>query len=395
MLGLALLLRQMVALAEGRRWPFFAMPALMLVWVNAHGGVLAGLLLLGVATVTTAGQRLVPGGLLRRGFEPAPRSLWRHFFVVFALSLLAALATPWGFEGLRWLVESVRYVRPEITEWRPTPFDFSHATFWATGLLSSFAWIASRRGRPAWAAAVLVVLFAMACRHQRHIPLFCLANLALTPTHLLDAFRRLRAPTTGLRTALRSRTGSFAAIAGLLALGATAVAASFLPPRQRPWTIEVERDQFPCAALEFLKAHPLRGNLLVFFDWGQQAMWELPENRVSFDGRLDTIYSRTVIEAHWKFYRGIVPAPAVLNLSRADVALLPSSSPSVNTLRSLAWTPVYRDPLATILVRDARQHGSVASLVLPVVAGDEAVRGREPFPRGPSLLAHPDDRAEP
>jgi len=400
MLALVVLLGQMRCLYAGWRGPLLTIPLLCLVWINTHGGVLAGLLLLAVAAGVTLGQNLLPrlnfrvflprlGFQDERYFSVPPRGAWQEFTVALAFGTLASLVTPWGAASLRWLVASVGYLRPEITEWQPTPVDFAHLPFWFVVVASVFAWLTSSRHHRAWEAAVLAVLLAMAWRHQRHIPLFCLANLVLTPPHLLDLFRRLADHATDLLERLAQRRAQVA-LAGLLYAGAAAaLAASVWAPRERPWTIEVERDQFPCAALHFLEEHPVDGNLLVFFDWGQQAMWALPRNPVSFDGRLDTVYSHDLIQAHWKFYRGEAVDPEVLDLNRADVALLPTNRGGMVTLLRAGWTLVYSDPLASVLVHHVEQCPNVAALPLPVRAGREAVTGREPFPKEPSARADP------
>ncbi len=388
MFALVVQLGLMRRLYAGRRWPLLALPALSLVWINTHGGVLAGLLLLAVAAVATLLQRALPRGLTRLLVSAAPRRAAAWFAAALVLCAAAALVTPWGAASLRWLVASVGYLRPEITEWRPTPLDPAHALFWFTAAVSVVAWFLSRRERPAWEAAVLAVLLVMAARHQRHLPLFGLANLVLTPPHLLDLLRRLRPHAAGLVAAAESAAGRVVLSVLLLAGAAAALGASVRAPRERPWSIEVERDQFPCAALRFLEEHPVDGNLLVFFDWGQQALWALPRNPVSFDGRLDTVYSRALIDAHWRFYRGEPVDPAVLDLARAEVALLPTSGAAVPRLRAAGWTLVYTDPLASVLVRTAGL--APAGLARPVRGGPEAVRGREPFPDAPSARARPD-----
>jgi len=45
------------------------------------------------------------------------------------------------------------------------------------------------------------------------------------------------------------------------------------------------------------------------------------------------------------------------------------------------WKVVYTDPLATLLVRDAGRFPKLAGMTLPVIADENSIRGREPFPR--------------
>lgn len=391
LLAFPLLISLLRRIHRGQRASLFVVPLLFFIWINTHGGVLAGLVITGVAAAITLTQAVASRFIPDRFFCNPPPGAGVRFTFAFLLAGLGMLLIPHGPEMLRWLIASVAYVRPEITEWRATPFDAAHATFFFVAALSIVAWCLSRRERRAWEAATLAVLLIMACRHQRHIPLFCLTNLILTPPHLLDLFRRLRPRIANLVHAFESAGVRLIVSLALLAAGGVALAKSVSSPRQYPWRIEVERDVFPCAALSFLRSHPIDGNLLVFFDWGQHALWELPRNPVSFDGRLDTIYSRAVIEAHWKFYRGEESAAqsSAPDLFSADIALLPTSSGGLHTLLTRGWTLVYTDPLASVLVREPKHYPSLGTLKLPVTGGLDAVQGREPFPDKPSALAKP------
>ncbi|HEX2851951.1 MAG TPA: hypothetical protein VHO24_01845 [Opitutaceae bacterium] len=389
LLGLVLLLGLLRRAFAGSRAAMLMIPPLLWAWMYTHGGVLVGLLITAVAAIVTGAQGIMSGQRMRRPFVAVPPGAGWRLLIAFLLAVGGLFSMPEGREMLRWLIGSVAYLRPEITEWRATPLDTEHLTFFFVALVSVIAWCASRRKRSAWEAAVLGLLLIMALRHQRHLPLFCLANLISTPPHLLDLLQRVRPHAANLIAAFQQKGFRAVATIALLAGGTIALAKSFAAPRVSPWRIEVERDDFPCAALEFLRAHPLEGRLLVFFDWGQQAMWELPHNRISFDGRLDTIYSRAVIEAHWKFYRGEESPAASPDLLSADIALLPARSGGVRLLQARGWSLVYADPLAEVLVREPRRHPSLATLALPVARGLEAVQGREPFPEKPSTLAHP------
>ena len=107
------------------------------------------------------------------------------------------------------------------------------------------------------------------------------------------------------------------------------------------------------AAVQFIQQHELRGNLLVFFDWGEMCLWELPDSRVSIDGRLDTCYPPDVIAAHWKFYNAEPFDGAALDLNRADFALLPSKLAGALALaKQDGWQAVYFDNLAVVLVKN-------------------------------------------
>ena len=109
MLALVVLLSQMRLLYAGRRWALLTLPLLVLLWINTHGGVLAALLLLGLAAFATGVQRFLPNAVTGRFFSTPPPGAWLRFSAALALSLAAALVTPWGPESVRWLVASVSY----------------------------------------------------------------------------------------------------------------------------------------------------------------------------------------------------------------------------------------------------------------------------------------------
>ena len=167
----------------------------------------------------------------------------------------------------------------------------------------------------------------------------------------------------------------------LLAASAGSIAATLALHKERAGTMEVPHDEYPVATVKFIQQHELHGNLLVFFDWGEECLWELPGSRVSIDGRLDTCYPPEVIAAHWKFYNGEPFDRAALDLSRADFALLPSKlAGALQLAKQDGWQAVYFDNLAVVLVKNMNQFPKLAGLNLPVQGNSNATEGRAAFP---------------
>ena len=383
MLALVALLATLRRFLDGQvRWGFLV-PPLFACWVNLHGGFLAGwlLLLAACALETAARLRLLPIS----GPSSGRAARVPAIALVAVGSTLALALNPWGFHLIGWTIETLRLPRPQITEWQMMPLSAAGAPFYIVLGVSTAAWLFSREPRRVWEAAALALLGLMSILHQRHAPLFGLVNLMLTPPHLADAARRLAPRCAGLLAAIRRPLTQFAAIGALGASGVVCLVASVSAPREHPFTIEVPRDTYPVAAIGFICTHQLAGNTITFFDWGEQVLWELPDNPVSFDGRLDTVYSPEIMDAHWRLYAGEAPGPA-LDLSRAELALLPTGSAGVSWLRNAGWTLVYSDPLASVLLRDPAHYPALATIALPVSGGLQAVRGRAPFPDAPPRL---------
>ncbi|MFZ5496826.1 MAG: hypothetical protein ACOZE5_16015 [Verrucomicrobiota bacterium] len=363
-------------LAGGVGWGLVP-PLLLVVWANTHGGYLAGWAVLLVALGTEVTGRLCPGWLRRLRCEPTP-VLPGVLTVAAIASTLALCANPWGWRLVLWTIDTLRLPRPAITEWQPMGFAAATLPFHFTIGLGLAAWVCSRRSRRLWEMLVWALLAAMAVRHQRHAPLFGLATVMLLPAHVHDLLARIAPATRHLQAAI-SRPAAGRILAVALTLGGAWCLAASVVPRRQPFTMAVPRDLYPVEAIRFMREQGLTGNTVTFFDWGQQVLWELPDNPVSFDGRLDTVYPAAVRDAHWRLYAGAAPGPA-LDLERARYALLPSASAGIDVLRRHGWSSVYADPLATVL-----QRGGATGPARP--GGADAVSGSEPFPDSPPVLA--------
>jgi hypothetical protein len=374
------------------RWQWaLALPPLFVLWINTHGGLLAGIILLFVTTTATTLQFFLKksGPLKIRPWldtEASPRIaivLW-----VSALASSAALLlNPWGASLIRWLVESVLWLRPEIDEWNPTKLNWDHDAFFFCAFLAAVAFILSRQPRSLWKIGVTALLFLMAFRSVRHTPLFCIAALAFVPPHLADVLQRFRNHFQRLEKIVENPGVRKFFTNALIFASVVIIAATFTLHKERAWTMEVPRQQYPVTAVQFIKEHELRGNMLVFFDWGEMCLWELPDSRVSLDGRLDTCYPRDVINAHWKFYNDEPMAGNALDLNRADFALLPVNlAGGLALVKEHGWSAVYLDDLAVVVVKDPTQFPKLNGLIrltFPIKGDAQATQGRAPFPALP------------
>lgn len=373
----------------GKRLWALALPVLFLIWINTHGGVLAGYGLLGLAAGATTVQlawhrlrntpaRLSPNGAAHKSGAITVLSLW----LAVIASGAAMLCNPWGWGLLRWLVGSVLWLRPQIAEWNPPPLNWNHAAFFFVLALSAFAWTFTRRPRVLWELAACGAFAFLGLRAVRNTPLFCLVALALAAPHLASAVGKFRRHLEHLEDFGRGNSFQKAA-AVLLAVAIIGIGvATFKLHKENPLTMEAPRSEYPVAAVDFLREHHLNGRMLTFFDWGEMVIFRLPNCLVSMDGRLDTCYSRELIDAHWKLYNGESFDPKTLDIDQAELALLPVNLAGTAALaRRPGWTVIYYDNLAAILARDVGQFPQLRPLSLPVVGEKSAVLGRAPFPK--------------
>jgi hypothetical protein len=373
-LGLAIELIILRRIHDGQHLWALALPALFIIWINIHGGVLAGLGLVGLAAGATTLQFLRKRGEIRPG---TVITLW----LATIGALVSLRCNPWGPALVRWLVKSVFWFRPEIEEWNPTPFGWDHAALFILIAVSAFAWSASRRPRKFWELAVCGAFAVLALRSVRNTPLFTIIALALVPPHLADGLARFRDHFEGLLERCRCRAFQTSAACLLGITSFAIVIATFTLHKEHPLTMEVPRSRYPTAAVEFIRDYQLHGKMLNFFDWGDMIIFQLPNCAPSIDGRLDACYPRSLIVAHWRLYNGEDVDQSTLPIDQADFALLPSNLAGTVVLRDRpGWQIVYFDETAALLVRDIRRFPALNDLHLPVQGSREASLGRIPFP---------------
>ncbi len=363
-----------------RAWAL-GIPFLFLVWINTHGGALAGFGLLGLTAGMTTLQFLY-GKMARRTADagtPAPQTILVLWLAVFGATA-ALFCNPWKGELIRWLIGSVLWLRPDIAEWNPTPLGWDHAVFFILLALGLFAWLFTRRPRAWWELAGCVAFAFLGWRSLRNAPLCSLVLLALAPPHLVSALGKFASHFE--RAGMLVRQAGFQKFATVLsALAAIGIGiGTFTLHKEHPLTMEAPGSQYPNDAVAFMAANDLRGKLVVFFDWGEMVIFHLPDCPPSLDGRLDTSYSRELIAAQWKFYNGEPYDTNVFNPDDADLALLPPNLAGTQELaKHPGWHLVYYDDTAVIMARNVGRFPKLAGQALPVAGPKDAARERVAF----------------
>jgi hypothetical protein len=389
-LGVSIELWLLRRVARGEwRWAA-ALPVLCALWVNTHGGVLAGIAMLIASTLAMTAQLVwdrFPALAARVPVETVSERSVGALWAACVLCPAALLVNPYGWGLIRWTVSGVVWLhhRTELEEWHPTELGWDHAALFFLLALAAVSFLLTRRRRALWEIAVCAGLALFALRSVRHTPLFAIAALAFVPPHLADVLERYRGSFAGLEQSTRQLAARGVAAAVLALATAGIIVAMFTLHKDHPLTMEAPRNQYPVSAIAFMRARDLRGNLLVFFDWGEMCLWELPDCAVSLDGRWETCYPRELIPEHWKFYNGEPVDKKILDLNRADLALLPVNLAGAAALsKQFGWKAVYFDDLAVVLARQPARFPRLAGLHLPVPGPPDAVRGRAPFPDAPS-----------
>ncbi|MFQ5912359.1 MAG: hypothetical protein ACE5JS_04180 [Nitrospinota bacterium] len=354
---------------------------LMLLWANTHGGFLAGLVVMGlivgvtfVWVITTRG-----GGEDTRQI----RRLFAWSVAGFFGSLLVTLVNPYGWELYRWLWFDQTTPRAIVmVEWRKVQFftsqfpylDKQFPLFKILLVVSVLSLIFTRRQRNLFEVLLLGGLAFGGLMQVRHTIFFCVAAAMFIPKHLESAIRGrwLRDISTGTPSLHAQRVIKGGLVAALVV---SITVAGFFSRVFTPWGIPMKTADFPMRAIHFLRDNGIRGNLVVWFNWAQFALWHLgprpangktAHNLLAYDGRFRNVYPVGAEEAYMAFHYGKVFLPesekvpwgALLDNYPTDVVLMAKDWPMLEQMAARTdFERVYDSPQpesAVIFVRTSR-----------------------------------------
>jgi hypothetical protein len=263
--------------------------AIFLIWTNAHGGFIVGL---GALALYSASVCL---GAFRKGRlrEALP------ILFLFAASVAVTLVNPYGLGFWSFLYDSVSMGRAHILEWAPIPLEgLSFSDFKALAVVVILCAILSRRPRNFWLLGLTILCGIASIKSNRHMPFFAIAAAFFIPEHLSGMMERLHDPFSGF-----SRRDRHPLALPYLVVSLCILAAIPIYRGRSAFSLYVPTNQYPVAAVRWMKEQRLGGNCAVFFNWGEYLIWHLSDtSKVSIDGRYETVYPVQVIDDNFNFF---------------------------------------------------------------------------------------------
>ncbi len=361
---LAVFVNGVLAHLLGRPSRLWLLPLLMALWVNLHGGFLAGLGVLGLALGLRALQALQQGPAMRLS---AMARATCPLMLCLAGCFAATLANPIGWRLWPYLGTELTcdVNRRFIDEWQPLSLSVHGWTalmFWvlvgllvlaavaATTLTSRVAGLAPWQ----WLLSCVPLAF-LACRSVRHVPVF-----AVWAGPVLALLGQAAWGTTASPGIWR-RLWPVLAILAVIPTLMTIRLILEIPQAAIQMSGPVLGSCSPCGAAAFLKINGLRGRIYNPLWWGSYLSWELyPSIRVSMDGRNVTLFRPAQVEENLSFYlTEAAPLEAPLCCG-ADFLLVPADAPVRTPLRADGrWRLLYDDGQALLFVRDDAAHAEI------------------------------------
>lgn len=328
------------------RWPFAALPVVMMLWANLHRGYPMGAALIALYATVEA----------LRGDKARLKGL----MLISALSVSATLINPNGYATYMAMIKfEGSPLQRVILEYRPTLETGAYGiTLWpyiAYIALAFMSLIAARRGGlRASEVAVAVALGVLSFKAFRYVPFFLLCALP--------------AASVGLTAMLRSRIPSTLPAVALMLLASAYAAYGNRADLQRLSSSGLIPHRYPEAAVRQIeKLHP-SGPLYNEWTWGGYLMWELPQYKVFADTRTLNLQAlRDYAAIGEATPKGIalldsygIKTVLIAGLNDFTGALAPLFE---HLIRDPHWSLIYYDETSVIFIR-----------------GDEALAARASMP---------------
>ncbi|MBL8102702.1 MAG: hypothetical protein JNM02_09250 [Anaerolineales bacterium] len=342
MLFLAIWLIWADKLRRGEKIPLWIFPVFMLVWSNAHGVFIAGILVLFAYAVGWGIDILLENTSVNK-------TVGKNIWLALILSVLASLLNPGGsgsWESILGFVNN-QYLMSRMLESNPPNFQLPEMRILLGLIMASIFLLAAKKEKISSGQGLLLAGFtAMSLIAFRNVHLFgvvapfVLAETLSTFSNIPFLFR-LEASLQRVESQIK---GSFWIVASTLLIGIL-VLSSTVTSR----LYQFNRQIFPVSAVEWLKENPQEGKMFNYLNWGGYISFNLWPEQMAFIDSVADVTGEVTME--YETVIRVLPGWESI-LSQYDIQwiIIPPNSLLAKTLTDEAkWSILYEDNTAAIL----------------------------------------------
>ena len=314
-----------------------AMPFIVIVWNNLHGGVVSGLGLIFMYIV---------GDI----FQKDSRNIWKRLLAVLVLSTSVLIINPYGYKYLDFLFSAATKNREYITEWWSV-FSRMHflyylpcAIYVVLAFLCNVINIIKLKKINLTKTIVLFVTLYLGLAHVKLIPVALIAAAALCYNEFCGLVHPIKAWMKKIEKSVY-----------LVII----VMACFIP-LSSPLHPRASLYKFPLYEIEFLLINNIKGNIVAPFGLGSYAAYKLyPNNLIFIDGRYEEVYydkeflllrNTWLAESNWQdIYKNY----------QTDIIMPPKTDNLYEVLKSSPdWVHIFDGRLCGIFVKKGMERSS-------------------------------------
>ncbi len=321
---------------KGENKPLWALPFIMIIWNNLHGGCVSGI---GLIFLYALGEFL------------NKKECKKYFFTLIP-TILVLIINPWGFSYLSFLIDAVTMQRPNIMEWWGLfhrihinnffifkLFSLTLILTYITALFKNFSYKNIDKTK----FLILGITFYQAIIHIKMIPFFVIACTCF----LYDDFYTIVDDIINLiRQKFKTSSdflGEKFAAKKEFAIYALIIICSVATINTNRFGIILKNDKFAYKEIEFLKINDIKGNLFLNFGQGSYASYKLyPNIKIFMDGRYEEVYYDYMLPVMEEFYYSKVNNTKLMEKFAPDVMIIDKFYPVYkNLLEHKNWKLVY------------------------------------------------------
>lgn len=340
----------------------YALPPIMVFWVNLHGGYIIGLALLFLFAATELLSRL----LLDKKREKQLTVL-SFPFVIAILSLLASSLNPDFFEHWKYpfQVMSMKVAMNVILEWKSPSFHDIVGKLYLLTVVVFFLVNIYRRNKPDITEIVLPLFFIIeGFIAIRHIPLagivmipfiaHAVHNRPQTNPFIFFTNKYLLPVSRIFRSSLKKDLGNKEFSLNWVFLFSVLFAAFLAAPVQHANISKIINSKIPARATDFIIDNNIQGNMFNTYAYGGYLIYRLyPNQKVFIDGRAD-MYGDNFLEKYIEIHNGYPGWEKEFDQYAIDYVICRRTAPIRQLLLARAdFNLVYDDKYNSVLVKNS------------------------------------------
>ena len=312
----------------------YIMPFLMLIWLNTHGGCIAGV---GILVFYAIGE-----ALNKKPFK-------KYLYLLLALIPIFVI-NPWGIEYLKFIYNSAFLDRAWISEWTSPISLFSinrfYYVYYAILILFSFLYYIFKnklkyRDIDKVRLIMLFLMNYLAFRHTKHIALALIVYTLLFYEIYYFTYNSLMQKLCNYLKISKNTIGRLIFIKKTILTIAIIIIScvfSLFYPYDKIYLYRFHM-LYPYIEIEFLKQNNINGKILSLFEYGSFIGYNYyPEFKIYVDGRQEQVYDSNTLDELMFFILNLGVNPdLILQKYKPDIILL--SEPF--TKRTLNNIPEY------------------------------------------------------
>ena len=319
----------------------WTLPFIMILWVNSHGGfIIGGGILLIIAALE----------YISCFIKKKDSNYLRGLILWILITEASMIINPYGFNLLVFLYKTLSLSR-SISEWEAISlFDLSYMRMKIFSICVILSFFINKNKNRYWEIGIITVAMAFAFIHQRHTPVFAIIAAPFLAEKISGIAERLRLNEKVI--SIFSQVILSIVVAFIMGYQLSVTMNKYI---KAEFNIIVDPNVYPVSAIQFLKVNNIKGNLLVPFEWGEYAIWKLyPDNKVSIDGRFDTVYPEEVINDHFNGMKSEKGWESLMEKYPTDIVLArrDSFSKRMINVSSDDWIYIYSDKISMIFLKN-------------------------------------------